>query len=313
MYNTSPLINNRGEDADGDGIPIEWEYRFGLWYVEGYGYGTTWDPFVWDDHATQDWDMDGITNIEEYRTWQMGSDPWHQDIFIEIDQMELGPNGEGTFVPTAAYDLVRDSFARYNIVLHIDDGGLGGGEKTIPFKEITTTDDLNETYWDYFMHGDAGNWRRDVFHWCFVAYNLTWIYGGFRPGFCFSSEINGSDAWDCTCISTLYHEMRAKIFPIIDGIHRRTFDREMNRAFVYAGVLMHETGHILGIYAPGCDAPGTVWPWQLNYWLYAPYKSCMNYRYTYRGVIDYSDGSRGKHDFDDWAIIDLTLFNPNSA
>ena len=26
MYNTSPLINNRGEDADGDGIPIEWEY-----------------------------------------------------------------------------------------------------------------------------------------------------------------------------------------------------------------------------------------------------------------------------------------------
>jgi hypothetical protein len=87
----------------------------------------------------------------------------------------------------------------------------------------------------------------------------------------------------------------------------------MNRASVYAGAIMHETGHTLGIYAPGCDAPDCVWPWQINYWLYAPYKSCMNYRYTYRGIVDYSDGSRGKNDFDDWAIIDLTLFNPYSA
>ena len=30
MYNTSPLVSNLGEDADQDGIPIEWEHIFGL-------------------------------------------------------------------------------------------------------------------------------------------------------------------------------------------------------------------------------------------------------------------------------------------
>jgi hypothetical protein len=36
----------------------------------------------------------------------------------------------------------------------------------------------------------------------------------------------------------------------------------------------------------------------------------MNYRYIYNGVNDYSDGSHGKNDFDDWSAIDLTLINP---
>jgi hypothetical protein len=34
----------------------------------------------------------------------------------------------------------------------------------------------------------------------------------------------------------------------------------------------------------------------------------MNYRYVYSGMIDYSDGSRGKNDFDDWNTLDLTFF-----
>jgi len=33
----------------------------------------------------------------------------------------------------------------------------------------------------------------------------------------------------------------------------------------------------------------------------------MNYRYTY-SILDYSDGSHGKIDYDDWENIDLTYF-----
>ena len=33
----------------------------------------------------------------------------------------------------------------------------------------------------------------------------------------------------------------------------------------------------------------------------------MNYGYMYR-LVDYSDGSRGKNDFDDWDRMDLTYF-----
>jgi hypothetical protein len=73
---------------------------------------------------------------------------------------------------------------------------------------------------------------------------------------------------------------------------------------------MHETGHSLDIWAPGADLQDGMWPWQINYWRFGPYKSVMNYRYVYSDLVDYSDGSRGKNDFNDWAIIDMTNINP---
>ena len=36
----------------------------------------------------------------------------------------------------------------------------------------------------------------------------------------------------------------------------------------------------------------------------------MNYGYTYI-LVDYSDGSRGMNDFDDWNNLDLTHFEMN--
>lgn len=34
----------------------------------------------------------------------------------------------------------------------------------------------------------------------------------------------------------------------------------------------------------------------------------MNYRYVFK-LVDYSDGSHGENDFDDWGHLDLTQFN----
>lgn len=307
MYNTSPLIDNRGEDADLDGIPIEWEYKFGLLYYEwghNAGYYMIYDPFTWEDHSTIDDDNDGLTNIEEYKTWQWGSDPFRQDIFLEIDQMEKGPNGEGSIAPVGAYDLIRDAHAKYNIVWHIDDGRLGGGE-LIPFKENIGENDLNNWYWNYFMHQNAGNWRRGVFHWGIISYNTSWA-----NGFTFASRVGGSFAVDCFYISSSYLNSLPKKIPLIESLMRKTFSREEQRAIVYAGAIMHETGHSLDIRAPGVDVQDGKYPWEINYWRYGPYKSVMNYRYVYSGLIDYSDGSRGKNDYNDWATLDLTYFNP---
>ncbi|PNX53712.1 MAG: hypothetical protein BV458_02870 [Thermoplasmata archaeon M9B2D] len=307
MYNTSPLIDNRGEDADNDGIPIEWEYTFGLTYFEwghNSGYYMEYDPFTWENHSIIDEDDDGLNNIEEYKTWQWGSDPFRKDIFLEIDQMDKGPNGEGSFVPVESFDLIRDSHAKHNIFWHVDDGRLGGGE-IIPFKESYTEQELSLWYWNYFMHNDANNWRRGVFHWGIVAYNWTWA-----EGFTFSSRIDGVSAVDCFLLSSKYHDSRVKNIPLIDSLIRKTFNSEKQRAIIYAGAIMHETGHSLSIHNPGVDNFDAVWPWQIGYWLYGPYKSVMNYRYIYTDLIDYSDGSRGKNDFDDWSSIDLTYFNP---
>jgi len=308
MYNTNPLLNNRGEDPDGDGIPLEWEYTFGVEYsnVGLEGYTMLYNPFVWENHTALDSDKDGLTNVEEYKTWQWGSDPFRQDIFIEIDQMEIGPNGEGSVVPTDAYDLIRDAHARHNIAWHIDDGRFGGGE-FIPFKTPLDQDDLSIWYMEYFMNGDANYWRRGVFRWCIVSYDYTWA-----PGFLFGSRVNNVRAMDAVFLSTKYHDMRATVFPLFDDLNLEpsAYTTELNRAYVYGGGLMHETGHTQNIRAPGCDARKSVWPWQTNYWVYASYKSCMNYRYVYRGLVDYSDGTHGTNDYDDWGTIDLTFFNP---
>ena len=74
--------------------------------------------------------------------------------------------------------------------------------------------------------------------------------------------------------------------------------------------MMHETGHTLGIFGsntPGCDDQDSYYMDMKNWWKWRNYQSCMNYGKVYC-VVDYSDGSRGKNDFDDWARIDLTLF-----
>lgn len=44
-----------------------------------------------------------------------------------------------------------------------------------------------------------------------------------------------------------------------------------------------------------------------QFWKYKNYKSCMNYLYTFL-ILDYSDGSIRRNDFDDWSNIDLGFF-----
>ena len=86
-YFTDPEVDNTGEDADNDSVPIEWEHRWGhyysWWWNQHYWY---YHPFEWNDHANLDPDHDGLNNTEEYWTWQWGSDPFRKDIFVELDE-----------------------------------------------------------------------------------------------------------------------------------------------------------------------------------------------------------------------------------
>jgi len=72
---------------------------------------------------------------------------------------------------------------------------------------------------------------------------------------------------------------------------------------------MHECGHTFDFNPIGGHDRDSYYPWQLGWWKWRPYKSCMNYGYIYT-MIDYSDGSRGKYDFNDWSPdrLDLTYF-----
>ena len=295
FYGTDPQIDNTGYDIDDDGVPIEWEHKWGQyfyydWHNETYYRQWFYDPFISEDHSNLDLDNDGLDNVEEYLTSQWGSDPFRKDLFIELDQMEESLRGESSIMPEKSKELLRTAYNRQNVVYHLDDGCMGGSDM-IPFKEVVDRDDLQDFYRDYFLHRDLTNWRRGVFHYGLIVYRAE----GTPNGFVFWG---GSGPYlDSFQISSEGMERKAKRF-------------YLNRNICYASAFMHESGHTLGIFhgnTPGCDDWEGKYPWQKNWMKWKPYKSIMNYRYVYQ-MVDYSDGSRGKNDFDDWDRIDLTFF-----
>jgi len=283
VYGTDPEMNNTGEDMDDDGCPIEWEHHWGF------------NPLLWEDHVTYDPDKDSITNVEEYLTEGFGSDPFRQDVFLELDYMEESPDGTSSVIPDESKELLKNPFHRRNIVFHIDSGIVDGGD-IIPFDDNVNLDEVREIYDTYFMNNDEENWKRGVFHYGVFVYQCT------PGGYGFSGDV-----------SPYMGYMPGTNSFVISSEHIEKNDRWIptkSLAYCYGSAIMHEMGHNFGRRWGdpfGCDAQLSKKPWQLMYWVYRNYKSIMNYRYTYK-IFDYSDGSHGRRDSNDWEAIDLTYF-----
>jgi len=73
---------------------------------------------------------------------------------------------------------------------------------------------------------------------------------------------------------------------------------------------MHETGHTFGLIATkysGIDNQAAMKPYYKEFWLYRNYKSILNYLYTF-SIMDYSDGTHGRGDFNDWGNLNFSFF-----
>ncbi|MFH1100805.1 MAG: hypothetical protein V1726_02055 [Methanobacteriota archaeon] len=285
IYNTSPVVNDSLFDPNGDGIPMSWDFKWG------------YDPFAYDNHSTIDLEHDGLDNYEEYLMSQWGSDPFRKDLFIEMDQMMAGPNGEpASIFPDGAKELLYTAYDRQNVVYHLDDGSWGdeGGSEMIPFDNQTEmswghgSSELMQIYDDYFLHGNESNWRRGVFHYGVVIYQCNVANGNAFGNDRFQVSSNGLEQKAETRILKLFNPFNV-------------------RDVVYASAYMHESGHTLGFVSPGVDVQTGKYPYQLDWWRWLPYKSVMNYGWMYK-MVDYSDGSRGRHDSDDWSLLDLEFF-----
>ena len=285
VYLTDPTVDNTGEDTDMDAIPIEWEHRYGF------------NPLIWDDHKNMDPDGDSIDNYEEFLTSDLASDPFRKDLFLEVDYMEDYLDGEQRIVTEEAKELVKNPYHRRNIVFHFDTDICGG--EIIPYTQESTFEEVQQIWRDYFLHNDENNWRRGVFHYALYVHDIT------PGGFAFSGDVEpywgyipGTNSF---VISNLHMDKKVKWVP-------------GGRDHVYASLIVHELGHNFGIRFGnplGCDNPLTRTPFIIGRFIWRNYKSVMNYRYTYY-ILDYSDGSHGKRDFDDWEEIDLTYFEiPN--
>lgn len=277
MYYTDSTVDDSAVDYDNDGIGTRWEWYFG------------YDPFEKEDHDLLDDDNDSLTNIEEAKTWAYGSDPFRKDIFLEIDYMSDSPTGESSVFPKESEQLLHYPFHRRNYVVHIN------RSEVIPFDEKTDTNELLSYYQTYFLHNDTSNWRRGVFHYGLYVYETT------PKGYAFSGDVDphwgyhpGTNGF---VISSSRMERNARLFT-------------KTLPYYYASATMHEMGHNFGFKWGdpfGCDAQFGKYPWQPFYYVFGNYKSIMNYRYTYK-IFDYSDGTHGFLDHDDWAALDLTYF-----
>lgn len=291
VYKTNPEVDDTGDDSDEDGVPIEWEFKWGTYTWRWHEYSGVYFyylPNITEDFESMDFDLDSINNYEESLVSQWGADPYRKDIFVELDVMEKGPNGEiKSNLPQGSRELIFKAFNRQNIVFHLDYGQMGGGE-TVPFNpnKINSSEIDRLYYQEYFLHGDENNWRRGVFHYGLVLYTTD-----SAAGFAFRNN--------AFQISMTGHEL------ISDKLWSE-------RDVVYASAYMHELGHTLGLQWLGGHDRSQMFPYQLGWWLWRNYKSIMNYGYMYgymNAPVDFSDGSHGWNDFDDWSNIDYAYFD----
>jgi hypothetical protein len=90
---------------------------------------------------------------------------------------------------------------------------------------------------------------------------------------------------------------------------------ERQRMLMEAAYVMHELGHSLGIEPwthEGCDNfsfAGSLKNSRNYNAVWGNYRSVMNYYHVIdKKLVDYSDGSHGKNDFDDWGHLYLPTF-----
>ena len=300
VLGTDPKVDDSKLDPDEDGIPTDWE-----WY---WGY----DPFTWDDHANLDPDIDGIENIEEYQIRKWFADPFHQDIYVEVDNMEGKVLfNSNHYMWEESIQAVIERFSQHNINLYIDQGWpdtpLNGGGSILPFYQTTSQDSgIVTQFYKHYFHEE----RKGIFHYVIV---------GNEGGFTHPTEDN------TYCTSHIYvnNKMYLRIFktPIMFPTPRAW------RAHL-AAMFMHEVGHSLGISpwtVEGCDNYSSFAFFFTNDWreykeTWGNYYSVMNYFWVVNNdwskvLVDYSDGSNAGtgYDVNDWETLYLPTFQTVSA
>ena len=281
IYHTDPFVDDSEKDDDSDEIPLYWEWKWG------------YNPFIYENHTELDIEKDGLNNYEEYLVSAWDSDPYHKDIFVELDHMQAEPDDVDFFVPENSRTMVYQTYAKRNIMFHIDDGCMGGGE-IIPFDSMVWFGEEKEYYKNYFLHNDKDNWRRGVFRYAVYVHDTFPIKGLEFPG-------------ENPIIKFFKPGLNSYIISI------KAFKKYND--FRHACIMLHELGHTLGMHMGkplGCDNQLMRIPFSLQKILFKNYKSVMNYHYAY-SILDYSDGGHGIGDYDDWGKMDLTYFQPDGA
>ncbi len=295
ILRTDPTVDDGLLDPDLDGIPTAWEWKWG------------YDPFSFDNHSYLDPDQDGIENDEEYALSKWLANPFHKEIYLEVDFMQKGPGLfaiEHVFWKESQW-MLMDVFTTHDITVIIDDGWptgstINGGEY-LPYIEeyLSPLSGVLSSFYKYHF----ADCRKGIFRYIVIHHSGGW-------NFAQTNQLHS----DVISIPSNYEFYSKVFFP-------PAFTPRVKRLAMAVAVL-HELGHSLSLnpdYHAGIDNASQVGRNNLpfiqkmrarmdaiEYW--GTYESVMNYNKFGLYLLDYSDGSHGKHDADDWEQVDLTFF-----
>jgi hypothetical protein len=312
LLGTNPRVDDRVLDPDEDDVPTAWEWRWG------------YDPNSWDNHTFLDPDKDGLQNNEEYFMDKWLANPFYPEIYIESDWLEKAPfkplkieiqpgrifkfiqrpmlvktrldGWEHTFYEESQ-QMLMDRFNDHGITVHIDDGCMGGGGEILPFGvpgEVVDSREYEEGAFHQekgliaeYYHNKFADERKGIFRYCVIAHGGGWAHAQDYKGY-----------YDCMCIP-VNKEFYKNIFMAPIGTPRI-------KRIGLAVSMLHELGHTLGFnltYHGGVDnlSEGAEEMWK-------NYRSCMTYLTWWERYFDYSDGTHGENDKDDWSNLDLAYF-----
>ena len=291
ILNTDPQVDDSKLDPDNDGIPTNWEWKWG------------YNPFKWDNHTFLDPDLDGIQNVEEYTMNKWLANPYHPEIFIEVDYMDQTPkklfnkdgwDGWEHLFYEESQQMLMELFNEHGYTVHIDDGIMFGGGDILPFGRGNGAYQQETGVVSGFYHNNFVDERKGIFRYMVIAYGGGWCHPQDSKHF-----------YDCMCVP-----------------HNRNFFKnqlgyaltERTKRIGQSIQVLHELGHSLGMLLDHCGGVDNSsakagnpsdYPW-------LDYVSVMNYDYFWARYFDYSDGKNGKYDADDWGSIDLTFFQTSS-
>lgn len=208
-YHTDPLATDTDNDGLNDGLEVNT-------YMTNPLVADTDGDKLSDGIEVKGYDVNN-DNIIEVDFPAFGANPLVKDIFVEVDWMPGTLRKLGNY----AKGKLAEAFAEHDMVLHIDQGELGGGSET---EELASNlhdniDGPMNDFYDYENKYFTAE-RRGVFYWCLLAsgdvynwenvargglnFGATFVLGGRWPtepmlGSVFMHELGhglGLNPWD---------------------------------------------------------------------------------------------------------------------
>lgn len=300
-------VDGSGLDADGDGLSRSAEMAQGT-----------------SDHLN-DTDFDGLSDFIESTSFPNRDavfcdstattcaypNPLQRDIYVETDwMMKPGEEGYSMQLTSGQAASLVDAFDNHNINLHVDYGQLGGGNEVDYNEAINWLDNSNGVdFHDYKLGGDGiaaqfNSNRQGIFRYMLLGYNYD------------EDSTSSGVAWagdDDSFISYGFVKEHPGTWPT--GFDYSNFNTAIS------GTMMHELGHNLCLTEPH-PINGVWYPTQPSSCIFngvhadshhsnpwPNYESVMNYDNQY-SMVDFSDGSHGQGDHNDWSTLrpqDFTL------